>query len=107
MKKLLIIITLFVSAISLGQSANYNEVENPLIVFPNPTESSFTIFIKNGIPEKGMLEVSDLSGRLIYQRAVNNIANPIEVQIKDYPQGVYIIQIKGSNRLWQGQVVKI
>lgn len=84
-----------------------NEFKNPLIIFPNPTESSFTISINNSPSEKGMLEISDLSGKVIHKRSVDNISIPIEVQIKDHPQGVYIIKVKISNNLWQSRVVKI
>jgi len=74
-----------------------NTFDNSLVVYPNPTQESFSIKLNNSISEKDILNISiySLKGELIYKSAYNKQ----NIDIRNLSKGTYIIDmelIKGN-----------
>ncbi len=67
------------------------EKENKIIIFPNPTSESFTVLAD----QKISLSIYSFDGRLI----INSVSK--EVNIKEFPNGIYFIVIKDK----EGKVI--
>ncbi|MCB2221962.1 MAG: S8 family serine peptidase [Bacteroidetes bacterium] len=69
--------------------------DNALSVYPNPFSSNFTIMIKDRELEVDRIEISDLTGKLIYRLEVspNNIDNISVSGLDQVSPGVYVMRI--------------
>lgn len=68
-------------------------------VFPNPVKRSLHINIESQQAAQAHLAVYDLSGRLCYQWASENIKtgnNVLDFDLKDLRKGMYILKISGA-----------
>lgn len=77
-----------------GSSSCFNSVEeikipqNEISIFPNPSNSNFTVSLKNGVIKE--IRVQDISGRnLIYQKDINQTT----LTIDKMPAGTYILKL--------------
>ncbi len=67
---------------------------NEVKVFPNPTESDFTIVIDNSNWRKFEVSISDISGKVFKPIAlVHNRNNKINVSLQGFPSGQYFIRL--------------
>lgn len=95
-----------------GRAANVltgidEETQSGFSVYPNPTRSSLTVH--NGYEENGsyLIQLKDLSGRLIYA----NFIKPGEtklLELKDYADGLYLIDVTKNNKevVYRNRLVK-
>jgi hypothetical protein len=70
-----------------------NDLE--LLAYPNPATSNLKISIY--VPETFLnpeLTIHDLTGRRYEQLTLNHLLNEIELNISDYSDGIYLIQVK-------------
>ncbi len=69
-----------------------------LPAFPNPASSHIKIpySLPEGI-ESGILRISDLNGRVVSTRQINNSVDHVTVQLHEFPSGVYIYIIEPGN----------
>lgn len=69
-----------------------------LRVFPNPANEAVQVFIQSFPAKK--LEVRDKTGRIVYsqQLKVENSVSLLEIDISNYPPGIYLIQAISENR---------
>jgi len=72
--------------------------ERRFSIYPNPTEGEFFIKGKQGFSKEAKVEVYDASGRLIPSRFELN-DSVIKVDIKNYPAGTYLLNIKENKNL--------
>ena len=82
-----------------------NNIENVnfLSIYPNPASSKVTIIIEQGLnKEPCSIMIVDSYGRMMYY-IDNNITNSVEVQLEDWPSGVYFgrIQKRDNNRTFK------
>jgi hypothetical protein len=73
--------------------------EIPLNFYPNPTSSSF--FVNNSI--KGVLEMYNLSGQLIFSRGLDSGIH--EIPLEEISTGVYILQFINDTDIQVGRLV--
>ena len=78
-----------------------HEAVNKLRIYPNPTNSTFSISCPNDPPLS--LKIVDLRGRIVYQAAYVN--NDEEVNVADLPNGIYIIQLRSAHLLYIEKLV--
>ena len=71
-----------------------NSIENVegLLVFPNPTQGSFTVQIDK-IPENNVLIVTDVAGRFVLRQQINSFTTQVQIDAK---AGVYFITLDGQ-----------
>ena len=70
--------------------------DNPTLVnlkvFPNPAKEKVFIEIKNSIPDQFRLTIIDMNGRVFYKNDLTG--NSFEIDVNDYPSGLYFVEIK-------------
>jgi hypothetical protein len=70
------------------------EEESSLMIFPNPSTGQFTVNIEMGAIGQ-ILTVRDARGVLVLQQLLR--ANSTELDMSDYPAGMYLLQISGKS----------
>ena len=71
---------------------NKNESAN---IFPNPASNHLTVALRNN-NKKIKITISDIAGKIMYANTFSE-QQKIEVNIKDFTEGVYILQIQWNN----------
>jgi hypothetical protein len=66
-------------------------------VFPNPTSDLLQIQIKEASINELELELSDLSGKIIYSGHYRLLQQNIGINTANYPTGVYLLMLKNPN----------
>jgi len=80
---------------------NQNDMLN---IYPNPFDDLSTIEFYNPENNSFKLTLTDLSGRFV--KVVNNITgNKVIIDRKDLKAGVYLIELKGKERNYQGRIM--
>lgn len=76
---------------------------NHILLFPNPVSSQFTVL--DGTPRSRQLVITDMSGRIVLQRNLEDIQETVEVQ--RLANGIYNCSIYADNkRIYSAQFVK-
>ncbi|RLJ34390.1 putative secreted protein (Por secretion system target) [Chryseobacterium sp. 7] len=96
-------VTWTLSKATLGTSEVKAE-ERRFSIYPNPTDGEFFIKVKQGFSKDAKVEVYDTSGKLIPSRFELNDSG-IKVDIKNYPAGTYLINVKENKTLILSQKV--
>ena len=65
-------------------------------IYPNPANNH--IFVK--VPQKSLVEITDVEGRVV--KKINNNELEINVDLRDYSNGVYFIKVIND----KGQAIK-
>src|SRR6185436_4599429 len=61
-------------------------------VYPNPSSADFTITVQNGLNEKTVINVTDVTGRMV-QDIVSSVSDS-QIRISNLPSGVYSAVIR-------------
>ncbi len=85
--------------------SNDNLDKNDIKIYPNPTNGLFTIDVNNNENYNVEIIVKDLTGKIIYANSFNNSASN-NIDLSCQSAGIYIIQIKMGNEIYNTQVVK-
>jgi len=78
-----------------------------LSVFPNPTRGRFNIQLSQAIQQQ--LQISDLLGQVLYREtieATTSSAAALEVDLSDYQNGVYYIQLRSKGQRIIKKIIK-
>lgn len=92
----------------------YQDVPSPLSVqeitqgnlsiYPNPAKEFFVIE-SPGV--NGLIEIFDLSGRIVYTQQCNQNAEKIMVPVNQIERGNYIVRLSDTKQSWTSQLVII
>ncbi len=75
--------------------------------FPNPTSGDLTLTFERAAPQSATLRVFDMFGRLVKTERVAEAQLQHELSLNGLPQGVYFVEIGGTEgRLWGQRIVK-
>jgi hypothetical protein len=69
-----------------------NELENDVVIYPNPNQGIFTIESKLPVQK---IEIFDMLGKMVY--AISNIYNRHTIQLSSEQKGVFVICIISEN----------
>jgi hypothetical protein len=87
---------------NVGIKTIYNE-ESQVLAFPNPFSSEVTLNLKN-FSTNTVIEVSNLSGQVLYREKVENITSG---KIgSELPKGIYILGITDGNKHITKKIIK-
>ena len=77
---------------------NFENVEENISIFPNPSEGIFNISIE-GVSEKVQVKVFDIHGNDYYFFEIeeNNNLTTQQIDLKELAAGVYFINFSGKN----------
>jgi photosystem II stability/assembly factor-like uncharacterized protein len=86
------------SALSINEN---NFDENKIVLFPNPTNNSFSI--SNNFSEFSNYEIFDIDGKLLRSGTIGNLQ---QLDISDFEKGIYIFAVKIGNEKKIFKIVK-
>lgn len=81
---------------------NMLEVNNSVLVYPNPTNNLITLQFNGKTPY--VVNLKDASGRIIVQKAVN--ANSITFNLNNYENGIYFLESLSTNGRSVNKIIK-
>lgn len=87
---------------SAREALDINSTTMVVNVYPNPTEGMFTI--ANNSSDKYDVSVFDISGNLLNQ--IKHCQNSQEMDISEYPNGIYILKMQGKSSILTQKIVK-
>ena len=76
-----------------------------LLVFPNPTNKSFTVSSEGNLRGKGILSLINAAGQEVFRKEVDQLENNITVERGNLLDGVYIVKLSGRQGSLAGTVV--
>ncbi len=92
------------SDFSLGAVAKSTSLE--VTLYPNPFGSQFTMAFDDAIEEDVHIDVTDLSGRAIFQQRFAAAQN-LTVRFPEAAPGLYIIRIQTGTKQFSGRIQKL
>ncbi len=81
----------------------HSEVLHDISIYPNPTDGILNISLNNGTSLINQITISDLSGKIISKLDMQAGSNQID--LSDLQKGMYIIQIKGADKIYRSSIV--
>lgn len=79
-----------------GVSTNVPDVTNKIQCFVSPNPAKDYITIDSNFPLTGTLNISDISGRILMVKSLDNV-NHQNIDISSLPRGLLIVKIKSCN----------
>jgi hypothetical protein len=80
--------------------------DNSIKIYPNPTNGIFTIEI-NPIDFEQIIEITDLSGHTILTSKLNENQEYINLDLSQFSEGIYIVNIKSNGINYFNKLIKI
>jgi subtilase family serine protease len=78
---------------------------NQLFAYPIPFQNIIHIPIKN--PMNGLLQVSDISGRIVYKQNINTKSNEeLSINLSELSSGIYLLIMNGTIESYRQLVIK-
>jgi hypothetical protein len=85
-----------------GVGIKENALTNDLKIYPNPTNSFFTVDIKElSLPFS--FKLVDITGKEIYFESINT--NLTQIDVSNYPKGIYIYQITNNENVYSCKLI--
>ncbi|WP_339624985.1 S8 family serine peptidase [uncultured Winogradskyella sp.] len=99
--------SLILTGNNLTLSVLENNLDNSLLLFPNPSKGEFTINFDSHSNEDIKIEVYDLSGRQVYNKIYSNNSSKFNERIvlNNVQTGVYIAKISEGNRFTSQKLI--
>jgi hypothetical protein len=76
----------------------------PIQITPNPATHQATIQMEETM-RNGYLTVFDMTGKVVYEASLAN-ENTVDLSVRDWMSGVYLVRIVGEERVWSSKLVK-
>lgn len=74
---------------------------NSINVYPNPCYNYVTVTTENNI---NSIKILDMAGNVILEN--QHTSELVKLDIKHFPDGLYIVEIKSNNRLTHHKIIK-
>ncbi|MAW83944.1 MAG: hypothetical protein CL832_05945 [Crocinitomicaceae bacterium] len=92
------------SIILLSQDSITNTlIENEIIISPNPTSNSFTIFLEGEPFQKALVTIFSSKGKLIFEKEMEE--ELLTINTKNWAKGIYIIAFSNNTQRTVKKVV--
>jgi lysyl endopeptidase len=102
--------SLGISVVMCGEIPNLNSTpalaeipKNFLNIFPNPAKDLVTIHLKEQNLTNIRIQVFDITGRLLESSIYTNWPGKSNMDVSDYPDGIYIIRVLINNSVITGK----
>jgi hypothetical protein len=73
-----------------------NLEENNFIIYPNPANSYVIVDIDHIADSNNTITIFDIYGKKLFEEKINKSKNNIVIDIKMFPKGFYLIELKDS-----------
>jgi len=86
-------------------SVGLEESDNPVhfSIGPNPAGDHFTIFFSHPDQDEFLVSIHDLSGRLLYENALESSAEKLTIQ--GMPSGIYMVSLSNGQETLRKKLV--
>ncbi len=72
-----------------------------LTVFPNPASENITFTFNPNLLSERWLVICDVYGRLVYSGYLTNGQNRLQLNIKEFKEGMYLYQLKSASTIFE------
>jgi hypothetical protein len=76
-----------------NQNAMMTFTINSISFYPNPASDIVNIKIEKGIPEKSVIELVDIGGKILMVQNVESNKTESQINLSKYPENIYLIRI--------------
>jgi len=96
-----------VEAVINNVIAGFNSVINnsEFKIYPSPASQFITISFRKFADEKVELKIFNMTGTSLRNQTINSESESI-IDVKDFPSGIYYIEIKMQENLFRAKFVK-
>jgi hypothetical protein len=78
------------NVISVSVPCKEGEMVNEIIVYPNPTNGMIIVSF-TPLQTEGILNISDITGKNIFETKIEIGLNNIEINLSNYSKGIYLV----------------
>ncbi len=89
----------------LGHRENL-EKESALIIYPNPSAGYFNILAPNNSGIDG-IAITDVDGHFIYYKKLHIPEHQIRVSCREWPSGMYFVEVDIAGRKWKSKLIRL
>lgn len=91
-----------------SQLTNHTETKNLVSVYPNPTRDIANVEWTSNSENYAVITITDITGQVIYTEQVASVAgnNHYELNLSDYAEGIYLVQLVNDNEKTISRIVK-
>ncbi len=93
------------------ESANFIEsnINVPkLICYPQPAKDELNLTIESNLNSKEIqVEISDMSGQLVYNKKIRSLNNNIKIETTTYLPGIYMVKVRSESFVTTTKFIKI
>lgn len=75
-----------------------------LSIHPNPSNGTFQLELPRAIDGGAIVEIVDLTGRVVAQRSVNANNSGTTLHLEHLPNGLYSVAIQGNDRRYTAKI---
>lgn len=86
------------------EAVNFSLLNEELKTWPNPVNKTLSLSFTVGKYQR--LELSDITGKKLQELNISNTENGKEINMSNYPKGIYMIGLKGSQGNHIAKVIK-
>ena len=83
---------------------NSADIEN-IKIFPNPVHNYINIALPDNTNTTNII-ISDINGKQLYKAAFNTRENPIQIPIKNFSKGIYLLQVNTQDKTETYKIIK-
>ena len=90
-----------------GSLTGITESEDSQIkVYPNPNDGMFTVTWPTSVTSEESISIYNNIGQKVYHKAAPTHTNSLEVNISNWPSGIYLLIYKSNNTLYKAKIFK-
>ena len=85
-----------------------NDVSATLQVFPNPTNSLFTLSTTQILRGGVNIEISNIEGQIVYKKTLQSVGNQLlmDIDMSTQPKGIYFLHVNNQEVFMNKKIVK-
>ncbi|MBK9477263.1 MAG: T9SS type A sorting domain-containing protein [Bacteroidetes bacterium] len=94
------------NCVTMSVSVNELAQSNKVSMYPNPTSSYLQLeFTDISFSQQSTIDIINLQGKLVYS-TLNNNQPKLSIDMKAFPAGFYIIEVKNAQQSYRKQLIK-
>ena len=88
-----------------GTVSTYEELNQSLVIYPNPANDQFTLVFPEGIQGDCQVEVFDLAGKQVTQSITKGNPHKLAISSSSFSPGIYLVRVTNQERQWNKCIV--
>jgi hypothetical protein len=83
-----------------------SKISKLIKIFPNPTDNKIRVNLGQSFTDKFIVEIYNTSGILTFSQVKEKNINEFDIDMKDYPDGMYLMRIFNKNKSIISKIIK-